>query len=205
MNLKIIYGASFLAAFLIVTGSVMYVNTIFKNIFAFDFRAVNETEVVEQEDNVDGNSQLSMKDIKNYFDNEFKEQILDSLRLHSPSGKTDTIVQSVLMDSTLLDSLTTLHKLLSAKTNSTVKNQPVVDIKPIVEPVEKKPDSSYSAWVVKTAGLYESMDSKKAAKIIQNYSDNVARDIIYIMKKKKAAEILSELSPDFALRVTNSK
>ena len=205
MNLKIIYGATFLAVFLIVTGSVMYVNTIFKNIFAFDFSAVNQTEIVEPEEIVDENAQLSLKELKNYFDNEFKGQILDSLKLLSPSGKTDTIVQSVLMDSTLLDSLTTLNKLLSAKTNSTIKNQPVVDIKPIVEPVNKKPDSSYTAWVLKPAGLYESMDSKKAAKIIQNYSDNVARDIIYIMKKKKAAEILSELSPDFAIRVTNSK
>jgi hypothetical protein len=205
LNLKIIYGASFLAVFLIVTGSVMYVNTIFKNIFTFDFTAVNQTEVVEAGVPIDENAQLSMKELKSYFDNELKSQILDSLKLLSPSGKTDTIVRSVLMDSTLIDSLTTLHKLLSAKTNSIKNIQPTVDIKPIVEPVNKKPDSSYTAWVIKTAGLYESMDSKKAAKIIQNYSDNVARDIIYIMKKKKAAEILSELKPDFAMRITNEK
>jgi hypothetical protein len=183
----------------------MYVNTIFKNIFAFDFSAVNQSEVVEPEEIVDENAQLSLKELKNYFNNEFKGQILDSLKTFSPGGRTDTIVQSVLMDSTLIDSLSTLHKLLSAKTNSINNNQPTVDIKPIVEPVNKKPDSSYTAWVLKTAGLYESMDSKKAAKIIQNYSDNVARDIIYIMKKKKAAEILSELRPDFAIRITNSK
>lgn len=205
MNLKIIYAASFLAVFLLVTGGVMYVNTVFKNIFAFDFRIANQEEVEEPEIEVDDDGQLSISDLKKFFDNEFKGQILDSIKALSPVTKPDTIVQTVLMDSSLIDSLINLQKLLSAKTNSNVSTQPVVDVKPILEPVDKKNDGKYAEWIQKTAGLYESMDSKKAAKIIQNYSDNVARDIIYIMKKKKAAEILSELNPEFAIRITNAK
>jgi flagellar motility protein MotE (MotC chaperone) len=205
LNLKILYAASFLAVFLIVTGGVMYVNTVFKNIFAFDFSPVNQSVTEEHEEPAGVNENVSMDEIKKYFDSEFKNQILDSLKLLSPSGKTDTVVQTVLMDSSLIDSLVNLHKLLAAKTKAVINKQPTVDIKPVVTPVVNKPDSNYTAWVQKTAGLYESMDSKKAAKIIQNYSDNVARDIIYIMKKKKAAEILAELNPDFAIKITNSK
>ncbi|QQS35480.1 MAG: hypothetical protein IPM56_14690 [Ignavibacteriales bacterium] len=206
MNVKILYAASFLAVFLLVTGGVMYVNTIFKNIFAFDFRSVNETGVeVEEPVLAGGPENLNLAEIKKYFETEFKGQILDSLKSLSPNGKTDTVVQTVLMDSSLIDSLVHLQKLLTSKTNTLANNQSTVEIKPVVETTTEKPDSSYKEWLIKTAGLYESMDSKKAAKIIENYSDNVARDIIYLMKKKKAAEILSELNPDFAIRVTKSK
>ena len=45
------------------------------------------------------------------------------------------------------------------------------------------------------------MDADQAAKIITNYSDNVARDIIYSMKKKKAVEILSALKPETVNRL----
>jgi flagellar motility protein MotE (MotC chaperone) len=68
-----------------------------------------------------------------------------------------------------------------------------------------KVDSSYIKWTKNTAAIYEAMDSKKAAKIIQNYSDNIARDIIYAMKKKKAAEILAELTPEVANKITKAK
>jgi len=66
-------------------------------------------------------------------------------------------------------------------------------------------DSIYNKWMKSTAKLYENMEPKKAAKIISSYSDNMARDIIYTMKKKKAAEILAELSPEFASRITRMK
>jgi flagellar motility protein MotE (MotC chaperone) len=35
------------------------------------------------------------------------------------------------------------------------------------------------------------MDSKVAARAIMGMQDNVARDLIYALKKKKAAEVLS--------------
>jgi flagellar motility protein MotE (MotC chaperone) len=46
------------------------------------------------------------------------------------------------------------------------------------------------------------MDPKDAAKVIQKYSDNEARELIYKMKKNKAAAILSNLNPDFVNRIT---
>ena len=58
-----------------------------------------------------------------------------------------------------------------------------------------KKDSVYQIWVRNTVKLYESMDSRKAAKIILGYSDNIARDLLLTMKKKKAADIIAELNP----------
>jgi len=66
-----------------------------------------------------------------------------------------------------------------------------------------KKDSTYNSWMKNSIKLYESMDTKKAAKIIQGYSDNIAREILFSMKKKKAAEIISELKPEAATRIMN--
>ena len=62
----------------------------------------------------------------------------------------------------------------------------------------------YLQWAKSTAKIYESMDSGAAAKIIQNYSDSVARDVIYYMKKKKAAAVLAVLDPKLATRITRA-
>jgi len=63
----------------------------------------------------------------------------------------------------------------------------------------------YVSWTKKIAKLYETMDPSKAAKIIQGYSDNIARDIIYTMKQKKAAGILAEFNPKIANRIMRAK
>jgi flagellar motility protein MotE (MotC chaperone) len=49
------------------------------------------------------------------------------------------------------------------------------------------------------------MDSKIVAKLILNLSDDTARDLIYSMKKRKAAEVLSNLSPEIAIRLTRAR
>jgi flagellar motility protein MotE (MotC chaperone) len=67
-----------------------------------------------------------------------------------------------------------------------------------------KKDSVYQIWVRKTVKLYESMDSRKAAKIILGYSDNIARDLLLTMKKKKAADIIAEFKPEVATRIISA-
>ena len=62
-------------------------------------------------------------------------------------------------------------------------------------------EKEYTDWVKKVTSIYSSMESRKAAKIIQTYSDNVARDILYSMNKKTAAKVVSELSPETANRI----
>jgi flagellar motility protein MotE (MotC chaperone) len=45
----------------------------------------------------------------------------------------------------------------------------------------------------------------QAAKVLSQYSDNEARNVIYKMRNKKAAEILSLLNPDYVNRITKPK
>ena len=59
-------------------------------------------------------------------------------------------------------------------------------------------------WAKQTAKLYESMEPRKAAKIISSYSDNESREILFRMNKKKAAKILAELNPETARRITRA-
>lgn len=68
-----------------------------------------------------------------------------------------------------------------------------------------KRDSTYKNWIKNTAKIYTSMDTKKAAKIIQGYSDNIARDLLLTMKKKKAADIIAEFKPDVATRIISAQ
>lgn len=63
-------------------------------------------------------------------------------------------------------------------------------------------DREYIAWREKTIQLYETMDAKKVAQVIQSFSDNIARDLIYSMKKKKAAKVLSFMDPEVVVRLT---
>lgn len=63
-------------------------------------------------------------------------------------------------------------------------------------------DSAYIKWKKSTVKLYELMDPKKAAKIISQHSDNIARDLIYSMNKKKAAQILQYLDNETVIKLT---
>ncbi len=113
--------------------------------------------------------------------------------------------------------------------NKSVKNKPVknesdkIDIKQVVNLQESKSQKTdltqnllqkdmrennksqsrkeYDDWLKKISGIYSSMEPKKAAKIIQTYSDNIARDILYNMNKKTAAKVVSELNPETANRI----
>ena len=69
----------------------------------------------------------------------------------------------------------------------------------VEEKLEK--EEEYSEWLKKVTAIYESLEPGKAAKIIQTYSDNVARDILYNMRKKNAAKIVAELSPETTNRI----
>jgi len=73
------------------------------------------------------------------------------------------------------------------------------NIKPVIQNVVQ--GKEYTEWIQKVSSIYSALEPKKAAKIIQTYSDNVARDILYNMSKKTAAKVVSELSPETANRI----
>ena len=129
-----------------------------------------------------------------------------SLAKYNNGGYADTVykeVVKVVPDLKVVDSLNTVLKAKKeVEKNFADKEKELEKLREALGLNNKK---EYNDWIASTVKLYESMDSKQAAKIITNYSDNVARDIIYAMKKKKAAEILSNLNSEQIVKLTQAK
>lgn len=194
MKTKIIYTLIFIGAFILTTAVLVFLNTQFNNIFKFDFSAPEQTITQEprltstgqdQQVKTDSTNSLITKNVKN---NDTK--ILEDDRLKDEMESNQK----------LQDSLSTLLKVIDEMKQQETKPVEQV-VNNTIEEVSETEKAGYEDWVKKTSNLYASMDSKKAAKIIQNYSDNIARDILYSMNRKKAAEILAEFKPEIATRI----
>ncbi len=205
MKHSLAYIFPFLLAFIATSGIIYILNLQYNDIFRLDFSPAKpvpqaKVEIKFKDDNIASN----FSELKSYIDYQFKDELLDSLKsIYANNGKVDTVVSIAYKDSSLLDSLKQLNDELK-KAGEREKSIMEAKLKAQAEKVknENKPDSTYLAWMKKTAKLYESMDPRQAAKIIQKYSDNIARDILYTMKKKKAAEVLALLNPEEATRIT---
>ncbi len=193
MKNKIIYIFLFLIAFIFTTGGVVFLNSIYKNVFQYDFRMVSDSDTT----NINDSTKTMNASLAGVHS--------DSLKALSFNNPNDSLHTANFKDSTSSDSSKSIQN--GTKSGQILlsdnKTQDSTHIQN--DYIRTKPDSSYIIWMKQTAKLYESMDPKKAAKIIQSYSDNIARDIIYSMKQKNAAEILSELNPDTANRITRAK
>jgi predicted TIM-barrel enzyme len=190
---KIVYVFLFLIAFIFTTGGVVYLNSIYKNIFKYDFSQAVSADTAQVKDSTK-TMNASIADVHT-----------DTVKALNPVNSKDSVLIAVKHDSTTTDSSKLQANVNKPAEIPVVDDKSFVNGKSTVDYTRAKPDSSYIVWMKQTAKMYESMDPKKAAKIIQSYSDNIARDIIYSMKQKKAAEILSELNPDTANRITRAK
>ncbi len=203
MKKNIAYIIVFLLAFIATTGTIIYLNSVFENIFAFDFKPIQQKTEVHTGS---ANNNINMAELKSVFRDEIKKNILDSLRVLSSGGvKTDTVVKKVVQDSALVDSLKAMENKLKYTTLQLSKQETESKDAQTEAVKQKQSDSTYTAWTQRTAKVYEAMDPQRAAKIISNYSDNIARDLIYSMRQKNAAAILSELNPETANRIMSTK
>lgn len=194
MNSKITHSIIFLAAFILVTLAFVFGASAYRNIFKFDFTPVkHNTEPITMLDLRDV-SKSSRKSIAN-----LKKEILDSLKTLKDSSENSGGFRLGLADSSLVDSLKTLLK--EYKKISVVQSETEKPGAAALPASSVKKDSSYQVWLKKSVKLYESMDTKKAAKIILSYSDNIARDLIFSMKQKTAAAVVAEFSPEIASRI----
>ncbi|WP_337872149.1 hypothetical protein [Ignavibacterium sp.] len=208
MKTYILNTLPFVFAFFVVTGAIIYLNGQYNNIFQFDFTPRYQTTAALK-DSLDTN-------LKNKAENKSDSLIANTESLQDNLVKNDTV-------NTALESVT--EKIIAPEVKSEIKE---ISKRELTAQLEKKPepevnriepkfasndlnqnqeekqqnkDSDYQDWLKKVSKLLEQMEPAKAAKIIQNYSDNVARDIIYSMNKKVAAKIVSELSPEVAQRI----
>lgn len=183
MKEKIVYGLIFTLLFAIVSAGMIYFNSKYKNIFAFDF----SPRINEEQHKKDLAKTDSLK--------------TDSLKVDTLKANDDTLKTKELKgEENIISTNDIKNYQIPQITNTSLKTEVPFRL-PASDNTKAKKDSIYNEWVKQTVKLYESMDSKKAAKVIINYSDNIARDILLKMKKKKAAEILAELKPEVVSRI----
>lgn len=191
MKPGIIYGGVFLFAFVIVTGLLIYMNSTYENIFQFNFTP--KSLVIADSLKTD-----SLKTAMND-----STTVKDSVLLSSMSGveENDSLNQNPVENKEIENPEQNKHNEVvdqkNPKTDLTSNQQQNNQTTTQTLPQGKE----YTEWVTKVTSIYSAMEPKKAAKIIQTYSDNVARDILYNMNKKTAAKVVSELSPETANRI----
>ena len=203
MKQGIIYGGTFLFAFVIVTGLLIYLSSSFENIFQFNF---TPKSLVQLSDSTSTDS-LNVLPTEEPIAESDSTIVQDSILLSSLGGVETS--DSISLDKT--DSINVKkqieipntkkgNEIVDLKNTNTdvATNQPQID-KPVTQNISQ--GKEYTEWVQKVTSIYAAMEPKKAAKIIQTYSDNVARDILYNMNKKTAAKVVSELSPETANRI----
>ena len=190
MKIKFVYIGVFAMAFAAVTSAVFYMNMRYKNIFKFDFTP-----------------EMITADSLNTQQQPFGGAVNNGANAHITDSLSAALTDSLYADSTVptaqvVDSLSLLKERIALlNTELDAKEQELASMK---SGIVAKQDSSYQDWKKQTVKLYETMDSRKAAKIIASYTDDVARDILYSLKKKKAAQILAELNVETATKLTRA-
>lgn len=195
MKEKIIVITVYMAVFLLVTGLIVGMNSYFNNIFKFDF-----SPAASHGNNLPPALRVDLEKIHNSLEKKLRHELLDTLKEMAKKDTTKDEAVTVI-DSTVFDTLNNLKEAIQRLEEKNRQNK----IVKAENEEENKEKEAYQAWLKKTSSLYESMEANQAAKIISKYSDNVARDIIYTMKKKQAAEILAALNADVANRITRVK
>lgn len=192
---KIVYLIVFLIAFLFVTVSIILLNERYTNIFEFDFSVTDKKPVIVKKTKTD-----ITQDLKTYITDELKGELLDSIYAIGGKPRVDTVYADVRKDPVFADSIKKINtKIQIIEQELISKNTEIQDLKALKK---ANRDSAYVKWKADMVKIYESMDSKAAARIIQNLEENLAKDILFSMKKKKAAEIIMKLNPETASRLT---
>lgn len=180
---KVMLIIPFVFTFLFVTGILVYLNTIYNNIFQFDFSPKSENQIVSVMDSLlvkdATKTDITKSEIELASNQETK---IDTVNISNNSGQIkQSITESKNENSSYFDEQKSLPKNFVEKTNK---------------------DSAYSVWLKKTVKLVENLSPAQASKLLKNYSDNQARDIIYTMKQKQAAKIISYLEPEYVHKLT---
>lgn len=197
MKDKLIYAIILLLAFFMVTGAMYYGASNYKNIFAFDFSPAAADSVIINKPKLSAaaNNPIEQKPVQT----KTESTVQPGINRVTQDSADFKISASAFADSAkvVFEQLKKMkEQILLNNEKSAAQNTVLNTAMP-----ESKKDSLYGKWIKNSVKLYEAMDSKKAAKIIQGYNDNIARDIIFSMKKKKAAEIIAEFKPELVNRI----
>lgn len=178
MNTKILTVVLYLAAFILVTIGLIYLNNKYNNIFQFDFSPVISSDSLAVLQKID-----SLKKIygENYLTADTTKKQASTQIEHQKEVKQEA------------------PKEIPITLSESEKTKKPVEKKEVKSPTQT--DQEYLKWKEETVKILEQLDPKKAAKLISTYSDNIGRDLIYSMNKKKAAKIISELDTEKATKL----
>ncbi len=178
MKSIIIYAVIFIIAFIGTTVGVYILNNKYMNMFEFDFRekAVVEAAIADS---------IAIAD---------SLALLDSLHVHASVEEKAKELEANL--NSTKGELNKIESELDKKDS---------EINHLKEQLNKKQKADHKAWLESTIKLYEAMDVKKAGELLSTLPENEAREILYSMKNKKAAKILSSLDVSTVKRLTRAK
>lgn len=208
MKSYILNTVPFVFAFIVVTGVIIYLNGQFNNIFKFDFTPRNQihnahknsTRLNTQKDIISADKKVEAKN-DSIGNTELAKDSVVNADLTEQKVFPESEIKSNIKNISKKELDKQLEKKPQAELNKVEPKFVSNEVNQSNDSRQQKQDSSYTNWLKKVSRLLEQMEPSKASKIIQNYSDNVARDIIYTMNKKSAAKIISELSPEIAQRI----
>lgn len=194
MKFNVVSIIPFVLTFMVITGLIVYLNSSYNNIFEFDFspkrillKEVIPDSTVSKTSNVNEPIEKSPGELVEMSDS-----------LIEVSEQTSIINES---ENNPINEKPREEKINSANVVNASLNNSNNDYGLRTTPVKR--DTMYFSWVKRVTKIYESMEPGKASKIIQSYSDNVARDIIFTMNKKNAAKIVAQFNVETANRIIN--
>ncbi len=175
----IIYSVIFIVAFAATSFVIISANNTYENIFAFDLREKIDVESAI----VDSTAKIETDEL----------MVADSLHAENKIEKKEKSKEN---KSNLKSEVKKIEQTLALKEK---------EIEELKSSMEQEETAQYQDWLKNTIKLYEAMESNKAAQFIKTIPEQEARDLIYSMKKKKAAEILSHLNIETVQRLTKAK
>jgi flagellar motility protein MotE (MotC chaperone) len=195
LKVSFLYTLTFIVAFLAVTGLLIIANERFQNIFKFDFSSVKVVASADTSAQIKFTENTSVPDTIKRVRDTLAIAPVDTSNIHKLKVESPEIAAKNKQVSDISNN--------ANQAVQTVQNIPEEKIKPLEnDAMPKTPDSTYNKWKKATVRIYEAMDARKVAQVLTSLSDSEARELIYSMKKKKAAEILSNLNAESVKKLT---
>lgn len=178
MKNTILYALIFISAFVGTSFGIYSLNNKYVDIFQFDFR--DAVQVAK----------------------------LDSMAV--VKADTTVVVDSLNRETVLEEKVTQFQEdLIEAKKElkktSRELTQKEKEMELLRKQLENKNNAEHDEWFKSTLKLYEAMDVEKARQLIKKLPEEDARKLVYSMKRKKAAEILSSLDIETVKRLTRAE
>lgn len=173
--------------FIVVTLAMAFLNGKYENVFKMDFRPGGDSKVAEL--------------VKNGPKKADSLKAASQAQIPGKPQNSNAAAQNQTLSQLARDQKGSMLPGARANTEAQVQK----NAQETARRLKERQDSTYKSWLKSTVKLFNAMDPKKAAQILTHYSDNVARDIIYTMKKKNAAEILSDLDNKTAAKLTGAR